>query len=133
LHGAWLDDVSDYTRCFCLTVDLDWIVLLRADEAWTHNDMKIRSETSVTILQLCRGCSLQGVLQENRSGDNELASFSLGVLGQYKKKIQIWMFTAKNLIIYLIMTQKQLRNDQDINTWLWNIYLIFENPLANGC
>lgn len=43
------------------------------------------------------------------------------------------MFTAKNLIIYLIMTQKQLRNDQDINTWLWNIYLIFENPLANGC
>lgn len=35
---------------FQLTVDLDWIVLLRAGEAWTPSDMiRIHGETRVTI------------------------------------------------------------------------------------
>lgn len=49
---------------FQLTVSLDCVVLLLADEAWTHGDMiRIRGETRVTFPQLERVRNHERMLQ----------------------------------------------------------------------
>jgi hypothetical protein len=83
---------------FWLTVSLDLFILLPADEAWIlWYDKNSQRDESHVVAALNDG-GLHRMLQHSLS---ELASFS-ACLGSK----QIWMLTAKKLIIYLIVILK---------------------------